>query len=1069
MTRFVRGATLAERRVDAARRSIADGPADPLAFWRSQPAFADDPALWQDRLAVDGLTEAGLAELLAEPAADLAERLADLDWVQAAMRALLTDGEPHPEQADQATGASSYTDEWPFLPLAEPFLAPARTEVAELLDSAADADRLLSELATPLHTQVNDMLTRSCVLEMHRLRRATALRGASTEDRFADFVRRLGMPAFRAEFYARYPVLLRQVVLAARLWRTSTLRMLNRMAVDRPLIAEFLGVRPEALRPSAFSPALGDRHRGGQSVTCIHFGASGSIVYKPRPLIIDTGFQTLLDWLNSAGLRHPLRMPGTLDRGDYGWQQWVEHRRCASAGELARFYFRQGALLALLYLLSANDFHSENVIAHGEYPMVIDLESIAQPRLDLRDVRLLDAEEAVAVLTAQSVLRTGLLPARGWEQVGRPGADISGIGGWSGQQGGLKFPFVVNAGTDEMTVELRAGETLPGLNQPAEGLGPAELIRFTDDLVAGFTEAYRLLLAGRAALADDVLPAFVGAECRVLARHTVHYGVVHVASFHPKVLRDGLERERHYDHLWVDAAHVPSLARFIPAERAALWNNDIPVFTTPLDRPVVRTDDGTELTGLVSATGMQCIVERLDQLGPRDLERQRWLIRASMATAATDLAPQLTYPSFETAGPDAQTSESAATLLEHADRIGSRLAELAFREGGGAEWLGVNSSRGQSWSLGALGPDLYHGLAGVSVFLAALAVETGERRYRELALAAMSTARLQVERHMLDGLGGTSGLPGYLYGAYLIGHLLDEADLVRHAGSLIPQLSDGISGDGEFDVSAGSAGTILLLRTLVPASPDACLAVVTTAADLLAARQDRTGGWLAESMRASGLANQPLAGLAHGAAGIGWALAEAGTLLSTTRYQECVGRALDYENGLFLPEYGTWRDVRDPVTLTGGRPETLGKPITAWCHGAAGIALARARVAARPGPWAPEPDVERAVRTTLADGFGQNHSLCHGDFGNADVMVTVAEQFDRTDWLAAAAARRSHAISVAARDGWLCGMPQGVETPGLLTGLAGVGYALLRARRPELPSVLAYDAAPGDSTAQKLR
>src|SRR5581483_7495729 len=123
---------------------------------------------------------------------------------------------------------------------------------------------------------------------------------------------------------------------------------------------------------------------------------------------------------------------------------------------------------------------------------------------------------------------------------------------------------------------------------------------------------------------------------------------------------------------------------------------------------------------------------------------------------------------------------------------------------------------------------------------------------------------------------------------------------------------------------------------------------------------------------------------AHGAAGVGWALAEAGALLSTTRYQECVSRALDYENGLFLPEYGAWRDVRDPAILTGGRPETLGKPIAAWCHGAAGIALARARVAGHPGPWRPEPDVERAVHTTLADGFGQNHSLCHGDFGNAD-------------------------------------------------------------------------------------
>jgi lantibiotic modifying enzyme len=39
--------------------------------------------------------------------------------------------------------------------------------------------------------------------------------------------------------------------------------------------------------------------------------------------------------------------------------------------------------------------------------------------------------------------------------------------------------------------------------------------------------------------------------------------------------------------------------------------------------------------------------------------------------------------------------------------------------------------------------------------------------------------------------------------------------------------------------------------------------------------------------------------------------------------------------------------------------------------------------------------------------------------------------------------------------GWLCGVPSGVETPGLLTGLAGIGYGLLRLAEPErVPSLL---------------
>ena len=41
------------------------------------------------------------------------------------------------------------------------------------------------------------------------------------------------------------------------------------------------------------------------------------------------------------------------------------------------------------------------------------------------------------------------------------------------------------------------------------------------------------------------------------------------------------------------------------------------------------------------------------------------------------------------------------------------------------------------------------------------------------------------------------------------------------------------------------------------------------------------------------------------------------------------------------------------------------------------------------------------------------------------------------------------------RVGPTCGTPRGIESPGLLTGLAGIGYGLLRAGFPgDVPSVL---------------
>jgi lantibiotic modifying enzyme len=55
------------------------------------------------------------------------------------------------------------------------------------------------------------------------------------------------------------------------------------------------------------------------------------------------------------------------------------------------------------------------------------------------------------------------------------------------------------------------------------------------------------------------------------------------------------------------------------------------------------------------------------------------------------------------------------------------------------------------------------------------------------------------------------------------------------------------------------------------------------------------------------------------------------------------------------------------------------------------------------------------------------------------------------------------------RDAWLCGNPVEIESPGLMTGLAGIGYGLLRIAAPDrVPSVLALDLPrPGIAVSQR--
>jgi lantibiotic modifying enzyme len=101
-------------------------------------------------------------------------------------------------------------------------------------------------------------------------------------------------------------------------------------------------------------------------------------------------------------------------------------------------------------------------------------------------------------------------------------------------------------------------------------------------------------------------------------------------------------------------------------------------------------------------------------------------------------------------------------------------------------------------------------------------------------------------------------------------------------------------------------------------------------------------------------------------------------------------------------------------------------------------------------------EIDAAVRSTLAKGFGTNHSLCHGDLGNLDFLTLAAKEANDASLATQVEKLAAQILASLARDGWICGSPQGVETPGLMVGLAGLGYGCLRLAEPTLvPAVLA--------------
>jgi lantibiotic modifying enzyme len=213
---------------------------------------------------------------------------------------------------------------------------------------------------------------------------------------------------------------------------------------------------------------------------------------------------------------------------------------------------------------------------------------------------------------------------------------------------------------------------------------------------------------------------------------------------------------------------------------------------------------------------------------------------------------------------------------------------------------------------------------------------------------------------------------------------------------------------------------------------------------------ERGIGWLTPAP-----ARRPPTGLSHGAAGIAWSLLKLYELSREERFYSAACAAIEYERSLFSPQQGNWLDQRDLGSFGRARNNGQPKSINAWCYGAPGIGLARLDTLAQLNDAATQTEIEIALRTTLADGFGQNHSLCHGDLGNIELLAVAGQCFN--DVRLHIQVQRQAAIILASikEHGWLCGLPFGVESPGLMTGLAGIGYGLLRLAAPaRTPSVL---------------
>ncbi len=411
-------------------------------------------------------------------------------------------------------------------------------------------------------------------------------------------------------------------------------------------------------------------------------------------------------------------------------------------------------------------------------------------------------------------------------------------------------------------------------------------------------------------------------------------------------------------------------------------------------------------------------------------------------------------------------------LIEAATAIGRMLCSAAYWHGDRCNWLGRTANEAADPSMpltptvAALGPDLYGGTAGVGLFLAHLYARRDDPVFRETALGAIRQSLSKSDdAPALLARSFYSGPIGVAYAAARIGILLEEDDVVAN-GLAVAQRAVSRDGDHLLDVIGGIGGAIapLLWLSSLPGGAELHPTVLSFAEALGAAAMTDADVWRWDNDRAcgAGVGSTPLCGFAHGASGMGLALIEAGVQFGRDDFVAGGLAAFRYEDGLFDEARANWPDLR----AVRGDPSSSGRSfMVAWCHGAAGIGLARLRALRLLPAWRSElePGVHRALRTTAAalaaTPLDADASPCHGRSGLAETLLYATDVLgDRSFASTGVSQSRAAAAKHIDPANWPCGVASGVNNPSLMLGFAGVGYSLLRADRPAAtPSILVIE------------
>lgn len=497
-----------------------------------------------------------------------------------------------------------------FLRKIKNFPLPVDISIKEVVYKNA-ADDIIADLL--------DISLKTLVWDVHDIIEREDISTDTPEIEFEKYIlKRFGDNSSTMDFFIEYPMLTKLLITRLKFHIDNFNNFLSSIIIHKLDIVNTFNL-DQSLTLDDYSSMRNDSHDNGK--TTIFFKLNNKkLVYKYKNLEIADTFQSFQYYVHKLYPDYRFVTINRYTSDSFTIEEFIDYKSCESEKELHEYFKNYGYLLVVCYWLNSKDLHMENLISHGKYPVVIDLETIISP--DIKSIyEIKNANQKIRYCESKSLRSSGLLPTK--EFLGNH-LEISALEGNSYTLKNVPQPINLNKSN---VIYKKSDLTIPpSSNLPKLKENAVHYKKYTSDIINGFLKLNSVFLRNKSIVSQKILQLFSNKNVRIILRDTSQYGEFIDYACHPSCTTDSLDREKVFENLWT----YPLLNKNpILHETSSLYNNDIPYFYSNSSDKDLYSNQGV-IQDYFHSSVLNGLEEHIHTITRKSVESELLFIKNSM-------------------------------------------------------------------------------------------------------------------------------------------------------------------------------------------------------------------------------------------------------------------------------------------------------------------------------------------------------------------------------------------------------------------------------------------------------